>query len=364
MSIDYLNLRILNNACADELTKAANKVILSGEYLNSSEVFEFESLWAKYTQCKFCISTANGLDALTAILLSMKQLFHWKDNDKIIVSANTFIASFQAITRAKLTPVPCDVDPYTYLIDPKILANLITRDTVAVMPVHLYGRICDMESIYQITKKHNLKIVVDACQAHGMCKGDLLGDAAAFSFYPGKNLGALGDGGCVCTNNEELASYIRTTCNYGAKIKYVHNILGFNSRLDAIQAAVLKVKLQYLEQQNLTRQQIASYYNSNINNKLLTIPFNNDKQSISNWHIYPLLTTERDKLQAYMKNAGIKTIIHYPTPPHKQRAYAKLNSLTLPVTEKICAMELSIPLNPSLTTEQQQIIVNTLNNFC
>ena len=363
MKIDYLDLRTINNKYADDIADETKKVILSGQYLNSPAVYRFETLWARHTQCKHCVSTANGLDALTAILVGMKKLYHWKDKDQVIVSANTFIASFEAITRANLTPIPCDVDAYTYLINPELIARLITQNTVAIMPVHLYGRICNMDSIYDIAQNYNLKVIVDACQAHDICKSKLLGDAAAFSFYPGKNLGALGDGGCVCTNDEELATNVRTICNYGAKIKYIHNILGFNSRLDAMQAVALNVKLQYLEQETKQRQQIALNYNHSINNDLLTLPFINDNQAVSNWHIYPILYEQRDRLQTYLRQNGISTLIHYPIPPHKQHAYANLNYLSLPVTEKICATELSIPLNPSLTIEQQQYIISTLNNF-
>jgi dTDP-4-amino-4,6-dideoxygalactose transaminase len=363
MKIPYLNLRTLNALDGTALKRAAERVIDSGHYLNNTDVIEFEQLWAKFTQSAYCVSTANGLDALTAILAAMKSVYNWSDNSQVIVSANTFIASFQAIERARLTPVPCDVDPTTYLISPQELVRSITPDTVAIMPVHLYGRICDMNSIRQIALGHNLKIVADACQAHGMCKGESMGDAGAFSFYPGKNLGALGDGGCICTNDEEVAAYARMFCNYGAKEKYRHDVLGINSRLDAIQAAFLSEKLLSLDSQNKQRQQIAGFYKEQINNPKITLPYSNRDVKTSNWHIYPVLCEKRDELKNYLAEAGIETIIHYPIPPHKQAAFSRFNNISMPVAEKICVEELSIPLNPTLTPEQQQHIVDTLNSF-
>ncbi len=363
MKIPYLNLRALNNFNADDLKEAAKQVVDSGYYLNCQTVYEFERHWAQYTQTDYCVSTANGLDALTAILTAMKSIYNWNDNAQVIVSAHTFIASFQSIVRVGLTPVPCEVDPETYLIAPKKIEESVTPYTVAIMPVHLYGRICEMDSIRRIANKYNLKIVVDACQAHGMCKGTAMGDAGAFSFYPGKNLGALGDGGCICTNNEEIAVYARMFCNYGSTEKYTHNILGINSRLDAIQAAFLNKKLHLLESQNKQRQQIADYYNKHISNPQITVPYSCCNATTSNWHIYPVLCTKRNELKRHLAEAGVETIIHYPIPPHKQAAFAQLNNVSMTITETICARELSIPLNPTLTFDQQKYIVETLNSF-
>lgn len=363
MKIPYLDLGSLNRPHQKEIEKAALSVIQSGYYLYSSDVSDFESEWAAHNQAAHSIGTANGLDALTAILVAMKHLYRWNDGDEVIVSAHTFIASFEAITRARLKPVPCDVDEHTYLIAPSLIEPLITPRTVALMPVHLYGRLCDMDEIKNIAQKHSLRIIVDACQAHEICKGADFGDAAAFSFYPGKNLGALGDGGCLVTNDASIAQFARTFCNYGANIKYHHLIKGINSRLGSIQAAILRIKLQYLAQDTKQRQDMAQYYNKNIHNRFILLPYGASKAHKSNWHIYPIFCQYRQQLQRHLSDAGIGYIVHYPTPPHKQQAYSELNTLTLPVTERLCQTELSIPLNPTLTKEQQDYIVNTLNAF-
>lgn len=363
MNIPYLSLRDLNAINQHEIETAAIDVIRSGYYLNSPAVTKFEEQWATYSHAQYCVSTANGLDALTAILMAMRHLYQWSQQSEVIVSAHTFIASFEAITRAGLTPVPCDASPETYLIDTSLIESLITPRTVAIMPVHLYGRICNMQAITSIAQKHHLRIVADACQAHGMCKAADLGEAAAFSFYPGKNLGALGDGGCLVTNNADLAAYARAYCNYGAEIKYHHQIQGINSRLDAIQAAILQAKLQYLDADIKLRQKIAQRYNESIHNSLITLPYNGSNAHDSNWHIYPIFSTQRDKLQSYLADHGIQTLIHYPIPSHKQKAYADLNHLSLPVSERLCDQELSLPLNPTLTIDQQDYIISTINNF-
>lgn len=363
MNVPYLDLRALNSLCRKEILRATEITVDSGLYLNSPEVYRFENLWARYNRAKYCVSTANGSDALTAILASMKSVYKWNDRSQVVVSAHTFIASFQSITRAGLIPVPCDINPKTYLIEPQKIRSLITPKTVAIMPVHLYGRVCDMDEISQIAQDYRLKIVVDACQAHGMCRGDTMGEASAFSFYPGKNLGALGDGGCICTDDEEIATYVRKFCNYGAEEKYRHDILGINSRLDAVQAAVLSVKMKLLDDQNKQRQTIAALYKEKIDNPLITIPYSNCSTNVSNWHIYPILCNKRQMLQKHLSMLGIETIIHYPTPPHKQAAFKYLNTISMPITESVCAEELSIPLNPTLTTEQQEYIIEALNAF-
>lgn len=363
MKIPYLDLKTINQQHQEEIEGAAMRCIRSGFYLNSDEVSDFEEKWASYVDCKYCVSTANGLDALTAILIAMKAKYEWENNSEIIVSAHTFIASFEAITRAGLRPVPCDVSTEDYLINVSLIKDLIGDKTVAIMPVHLYGRICNINDIELVAQRHGLKIIADACQAHGMSKNTTLGDAAAFSFYPGKNLGALGDGGCLVTNDEQLADLARAYCNYGAKQKYRHDIKGINSRLDAIQAAILKVKMQYLDSQNSSRQEIARHYNYEINNPLIQLPYGGKEEELSNWHIYPVFTPYRDQLKSFLESYGINTIIHYPIPPHKQLAYSELNTLSLPVTEKICEQELSIPLNPVLTKEEQDYIIKAINSF-
>ncbi len=363
MKIPYLDLSVLNSLQQAEIVDAAFRVIRSGQYLNSDEVRAFENRWARHNGMDHCVSTANGLDALTAILVCMRHNHGWKEQDEVIVSAHTFIASFEAITRAGLKPVPCDVDPYTYLIDPTLIEPLITPRTVAIMPVHLYGRVCDMQAITAIAREHNLKVIADACQAHDMTSPDDPGAAAAFSFYPANTLRALGDGGCRVTNDNLLASNARMFCNYGARVKYHHDMQGVNSRLDAMQAAMLSAKLPHLTKQTKQRQDMALYYNKHIKNDCISLPYGGNEHTLSNWHIYPVFCAQRDKLQRHLAKAGVETIIHYPIPPHKQQAYAGLNNLSMPVTERLCAQELSIPLNPTLSAQQQKHIVTALNSF-
>lgn len=363
MKIPYLDLKSLNALHQQEMEEAALRVIRSGNYLRDSEVDAFEKKWAEYNGAKYCVSTANGLDALTAILVALKVINKWQDNAEVIVSAHTFIASFEAITRAGLTPVPCDASKDNYLIDTELIEPLISKNTVAIMPVHLYGRLCDMARIKSIAEKHNLRVVADACQSAGMRNTELMCDAAATSFYPGKNIGALGDAGCLVTDNEELARIARAFCNYGSEEKYVHNIKGINSRMDSVQAAMLSVKLNYLDEENRKRQEIACYYNSSICNPNVQLPYDGKCADESVWHIYPVFCKKRNLLQQYLKDKGIDTIVHYPTPPHKQLAYSEMNGLELPVTQTLCDEELSIPLNPTLTKEQQEYIVETINKF-
>ncbi|MCH5178727.1 MAG: DegT/DnrJ/EryC1/StrS family aminotransferase [Prevotellaceae bacterium] len=367
MKIPYLDLRQLNAECMPQIEQAALHTMRSGLYLNDSNVYEFEQSWAKGNRTKHCISTANGLDALTAALSAMKALYLWNDGSEVVVSAHTFIASFEAITRAGLMPVPCDVNITDYNINCNLIEPLINDKTVAVMPVHLYGRECDMKRIKEIANRHHLKIITDSCQRHSLDDNDnitaTISDAVAFSFYPGKNLGALGDAGCLITNNTELADLARTFCNYGARIKYHHDMKGINSRMDAVQAAILNVKIPILNHQNAIRQSQAERYNQAINNPVITLPYDSKETEKSVWHIYPIFCQHRDKLQSYLSELGIGTIIHYPIPPHKQLAYREINHLSLPITEQLCATELSLPLNPTLTLEEQDYIIEALNSF-
>lgn len=389
MKIPYLDLGKLNATLMPQIEQAAIRTLRSGQYLNESAVEEFEQAWAKASGAKYCISTANGLDALTAALSAMKSIYHWPEKSEVIVSAHTFIASFEAITRAGLTPTPCDASINDYNIDCDLITPLINECTVAIMPVHLYGLKCNIQRIINIAQKHNLKILIDSCQHHSphdssskgcLCRPTSLPDLntvmtpaqdlapetpiiAGYSFYPGKNLGAMGDAGCLITDNEELADYARAFCNYGARIKYRHEIKGINSRMDAMQAAILTVKLADLDRQNKIRQAQAKRYSLGINNPFITLPYAGKCIEQSVWHIYPVFCIHRDKLQNYLYSLGISTLIHYPTPPHKQQAYKELNHLSLPITEQLCQTELSLPLNPALTTEQQDYIIKALNNF-
>ena len=361
MEIPYLHLGQLNAQWHQEIEQAALRVIRSGYYLNEAEVSAFEDQWAAKCKARYCISTANGLDALTASLQSLKTMHGWPDGSEVIVSAHTFIASFEAVTRLGLKAVPCDVSAEYYNIDCDIIPQLINAHTVAIMPVHIYGRSCDIAQICTIADSHNLKIVIDSCQLHGMANP--IGDAAAYSFYPGKNLGALGDAGCLVTDNKELADIARAYCNYGAASKYRHTMKGINSRMDSVQAAILSVKLAHLDEQNAIRQTIASRYNTGIHNPHILLPYGGNQADKSCWHIYPVFCEHRDKLQEWLASRGIGTIVHYPVPPHKQKAYKELNHLTLPVTERICASELSLPLYPTLTAAQQDYIISTVNDF-
>lgn len=363
MSIAYLNLEKINGLYKDRLKKSVYDVIASGQYLNSDTVYDFEKQWATYCGCKYCVSTANGLDALTAILVAMKQIYKWADGSEVIVSSHTFIASFQAISRAGLKPIACEVCSSTYQMDLEYAQKLINDSTVALMPVYIYGMVDDFQIISSFAKQYGLKIVTDACQAHGSCRVKTIGHAAAFSFYPGKNLGALGDGGCLVTNNKAIATIARTFCNYGAEIKYRHTLKGINSRLDAIQAAILKVKLLYLDQENFIRNYFATYLNKNIKNEFIELPYNGKNNLLTNRHIYPVFCDKRDVLKEYLAENGIETIIHYPIPPHKQKAYIELNSTNLPICERICNRELSLPLNSSLNIAQLDYMINIINNF-
>jgi len=367
MKIPFLDLKSLNQLHQSEIEAAAMRAIRSGWYLNDEEIENFEREWASYTGSLHCVTTANGIDALTATLFAMKKIYGWPEGSEVIVSAHTFIASFQSITRVGLKPVPCEVSSNDYLIDIQHIEALITKQTVAIMPVHLYGRSCNTPAIIDIAHKHGLRVISDACQSHGMSfagrHATLLCDAAVFSFYPGKNLGAMGDAGALVTNNQDIATIARTFCNYGSNRKYHHEMQGINSRMDSLQAAILGAKLPYLDKQNAIRQQQAEYYNQKINSPLITLPYGGKDHKESVWHIYPVFCTRRDELQKYLSDHGIQTIVHYPIPPHKQKAYPELNNLSLPVTEQICATELSLPLNPVLTREQQDYIIDALNSF-
>lgn len=364
MNIPFLDLGNVNRLLQTEIEQAALRVIRSGQYLYGDEIHDFEQQWAAANGAKYCVSTANGLDALTAAIHCLKMLCNWRDNSEIIVSAHTFIASFEAITRCNLKPVPCDISPNDYNIDCDKIAALINDNTVAIMPVHIYGRPCDMQAIRQITDSYNLRIITDSCQMHGLHTNLLsLADVTAFSFYPAKNMGAFGDAGCLVTDNSQLADLAKTYCNYGASIKYHHEIKGINSRMDSVQAAILSVKLAHLNEQNKLRQTQALRYNQGIDNPLVTLPYGGQEADKSCWHVYPVFCDQRNQLQEWLAAHGIGSIIHYPIPPHKQKAYAELNNLILPVTENICNTELSLPLNPALTTEQQDYIIDVLNRF-
>ena len=363
--IEYLSLKRITAMHEDEINKAISDVVASGWYLNGTAVQRFEEHYRTYIGTQHCISCGNGLDALHLILRAYKELGQFHDGDEIIVPANTYIATILAITENNLTPVLIEPDITTLEIDDNRIETAITPRTRAIMLVHLYGRCAYTERIGNICKHHGIKLIEDNAQAHGCTyNGKLtgsLGDAAAHSFYPGKNLGALGDAGAVTTNDLELAKAVRTLGNYGSSHKYVFDYQGKNSRMDEIQAAVLDVKLKYLDEDNARRKEIAHYFEQHIKNDRITIPAALNRDNV--YHIFPILCTERDRLQEYLKENGVQTMIHYPIPPHKQKAYKEWNALSFPITERIHREELSIPCNQTMSLGDAKQIVTLLNNF-
>lgn len=364
--IPFLDLKSVNAQYRNELIEACTKVIDSGWYIQGNECSEFEKEFAEYCGTKYAIGVANGLDALILILRAYKELGVIKDGDEVIVPANTYIASILAISQNNLVPILVEPDINTYLIDSEEIEEKITSKTKAIMPVHLYGQTCQMDKINEIAKKHNLKVIEDSAQAHGAYFGKKragnLGDASGFSFYPGKNLGALGDGGAVTTNDDELAQTIQALGNYGSHKKYKNLYKGVNSRLDEIQAAMLRVKLRYLDDEIEKRREIANYYLQNISNKNILLP-TITKEENSVWHLFVIQTNKREELQKYLLNNDIQTLIHYPIPAHKQSAYEDLNNLIFPITEKIHNEVLSLPISGVQSMEDTIVIVNIINGF-
>lgn len=364
--IPFLDLKAVTGLHADEIQQAALNVIQSGWYLQGQATAAFEQHYAEYIGCRHCIGVANGLDALTLIYRAYIEMGVMQPGDEVIVPANTYIASILAITENGLSPVLIEPDTDTLEMDDRLIEQAITSRTRSILIVHLYGRCAYTERIGELCRKYNLKLVEDNAQAHG-CRykeqrTGSLGDAAGHSFYPGKNLGALGDGGAVTTNDDALADCIRALANYGSSRKYVHRYKGRNSRLDEIQAAILDVKLRHLDDDNKHRQQIARYYYDHISHPLISLPQRlDDKQNV--YHIFPVRCTERDRLQQYLTEQGIQTLIHYPIPPHRQECYKTWNSMVLPVTEQIARQELSLPISPVLTLQEAQAVVRVLNDF-
>lgn len=372
--IKFLDLQKINAQYAEELKQSAAEVIDSGWYLLGERVKRFETNLANYIGVKHAIGVANGLDALRLILKAYIELGVMKEGDEIIVPANTYIATILAITDNRLKPVLVEPDINTYNLDLNLIEAHITERTRAIMVVHLYGQVCWGTKLEELAQKYNLKIIEDNAQAIGAewneIKTGALGDASGFSFYPGKNLGALGDAGAVTTNDDELAEVVRALGNYGSKQKYVNEYQGLNSRLDEIQAAFLNVKLKYLDAENQRRREIAQYYLDNINNSEIILPYpvlNNKQQTRNNlshvWHLFVIRTQYRDKLQTYLIQNGVQTLIHYPIPPHKQLAYKVWNSLRFPVTERIHYEVLSLPISQVMSDDETNFINNTINSF-
>ncbi len=348
-----------------EIHDAVSRVVDSGRYLQGEAVAKFEKEYALYIGSKYCIGCGNGLDALTLIFRAYKEMGRLKDGDEVIVPANTYIASILAIKENNLKPVL--VEPYysSLELDDFLMERAINSKTKAVLLVHLYGRCAMSEPIADACRKHNLLLIEDNAQACGCTyydrKTGSIGDAAAHSFYPGKNLGAMGDGGAVTTNDRKLADTVKTLGNYGSNRKYEFEYKGKNSRLDEIQAAILSVKLKYLDKENNRRKKIAGQYVSRISNPKISMSF--DPVADNVYHIFPIFCKNRDQLQQYLKKEGISTMIHYPIPPHRQQCFKEWKSMKLPITEKIHREELSIPLNQTLTDKEIEKIINTLNRF-
>ena len=368
MKIPFVTFKPMEAELDKELREAFDRVYTRSWYIEGEEDAAFEKAFAEYCDSKYCVGVGNGLDAL---FLALKAL-GIKEGDEVIVPSNTYIATALAVTYVGATPVFVEPDIRTFNIDPSRIEEAITDKTKAIMPVHLYGQPCDMDPIMEIAKKYGLFVVEDCAQAHGATyKGKVIGsfgDAAGFSFYPGKNLGALGDGGAMVTNDEELAKAVRALANYGSQRKYVFKYAGRNSRLAEIQAAVLDVKLKYLVDDNAHRKEVAHYYYENINNPLITLPdLLPDAQNA--YHLFPILVGEgkRDALHDYLADNGVGSVCHYPIAPHKQECYAKeawnTPQLSLPVTERLANEELSIPIGPSITMEEVAEVVHLINNF-
>jgi len=364
--INFLDLQKVNARYKKELLSATERVIDSGWFIGGSELKDFESNFATFCGVKHAIGVANGLDALILVLKAWKIMGLVNVGDEVIVPANTYIASVLAISEAGLKPVLVEPDDKTFNITLKGIKNSFTKNTRVILPVHLYGQISPMEDIMSFAAHNNLLVLEDSAQAHGASlngkKAGSWGDASGFSFYPGKNLGALGDAGAITTNDSRLAEILFSLRNYGSKEKYKNDYIGVNSRLDEIQAAFLSVKLKFLDDDTKVRREIANQYLCKIKNPLIQLPIiNAEEQHV--WHLFVIRCEERESLQNYLHRKNIQTLIHYPTPPHKQKAYKHLSSLQLPVTEKIHQEVLSIPLDPTMSFDDVNTIITVLNGW-
>ena len=360
--IPFLNLKLINQAYREEILNSMIATLDSGWYILGDRLKEFESAFANYINTKYCIGVGNGLDALSIIL----KAYDFKPGSEVIVPANTYIATILAISQNNLKPVLVEPRIEDYNIDVEKIEASITENTKAIMIVHLYGRCCNMNAINALAKKYNLKVIEDCAQSHGATyngiKSGNLGDAAGFSFYPGKNLGALGDAGGITTNDSQLAKKILALRNYGSEEKYVNIYKGFNSRLDEIQASVLSVKLKYLDADNLNRKKVASYYLDHIKNSKIILPERGNQES-NVWHLFVVRTSNRNAFQNYLKENNIQTLIHYPIPAHLQEAYKELNKHSYPITEKICNEVISLPISPVMPMDEVKKVVEVVNQF-
>jgi dTDP-4-amino-4,6-dideoxygalactose transaminase len=364
--IPFLDLKKINAQYHTELKEACSRVIDSGWYILGNEVTEFEKEFATYCETEHCLGVANGLDALVLILRAYIEMGIMQKGDEVIVPSNTYIASILAISENGLTPILVEPNIDTFNLDPTLLEQAITDKTKAILTVHLYGQVTGMEELNAIAKKHNLKIIEDCAQAHGaLYKGKKvgsLGDAAGFSFYPGKNLGALGDGGAVTTNDSELATTIAALRNYGSHEKYKNLYKGMNSRLDEIQAAMLRVKLRYLDNEIQARQTVAKAYLEGINNQLIELPVVEDVNAHV-WHLFVIKTSQRAKLAQHLNENGVQSLIHYPIPPHKQLAYQEWKGESFLISEEIHEQVLSLPISPTLSKAEIEKVIVVCNSF-
>ena len=365
--IQFLSLKDVTALHGAEINEAVSRVVNSGWYLQGEENERFEEKYSKFIGTKYTIGCANGLDALIWIFRAYIEMGVMCPGDEVIVPANTYIATILAITENGLKPILVEPNLNTLEIDDNRIEEVITSKTKAIILVHLYGRIAYTERIGNFCKRYNLKLVEDCAQSHGCLYSDgrmtgNIGDAAGHSFYPGKNLGALGDGGAVTTSDKELAQVIRALANYGSPKKYVFKYIGRNSRLDEIQAAVLSVKLKYLEEDNNHRKEIGKFYIHHIDNCLIKLPETLPLES-NVFHLFPILCKKRDKLQEFLSENGVGTVIHYPIPPHKQECYKEWNNLSFPITEQIANQELSLPIGPTITLQEVEKVVQLVNKF-
>ncbi len=361
--IEFLNLKKMNHRFKAEIDNAIDEVLESGYYILGEKTKKFEQEFAKYCGSKYCVGVGNGLDALKLIFMG----YDIGPGDEVIIPSHTYIASALAIIQAGAKPVFVEACRNTFNINPDLIESSITKKTKAIMVVHLYGQIAAMDELTKIAKKYNLKLIEDSAQAHGAeykngKRSGNLGDASGFSFYPGKNLGALGDGGAVTTDDELLANKIRAISNYGSEKKYVHKYQGVNSRLDEIQSAVLSVKLNYLDKDNTRRQQISKYYRDHIKNNMIEIPYLYGKENSHVWHLFVIKTKKRNELQKYLSEKNITTMIHYPVAIHKQESFDKYN-INCEVATELAAEVLSIPISPVMKDIEIQYIVDILNKW-
>lgn len=364
--ISFLDLKNINAACREELLEACTRVIDSGWYIAGNELSRFEVEFASYCGSRHCIGVANGLDALTLTLRAWKELGKLKEGDEVIVPANTYIASILAITENRLVPVLVEPDEASFNLCPRKTEAAITPKTRAILPVHLYGLLADMPALIDIAERHNLLVLEDSAQAHGASingrKAGNWGHASGFSFYPGKNLGALGDAGAITTSDDELAQTLRALRNYGSHEKYKNIYQGVNSRLDEIQAAMLGVKLKYLDEQTAWRRKIAHLYLNGIKNPIIGLP-QPGKEGQHVWHLFVVRCKQRESLQRHLAECGVQTLIHYPIPPHKQNAFKQWNNRGFMITDRVHGEILSLPLSPVLSGEDADNIVGYLNDF-